>query len=70
MPASMKRNLYCRADFMEHPAAWANGDTRLVVAIEVVNANGGSPNRTLRLEADVSGGELRGWKFCENGKDT
>ena len=63
-----EKNLYCRADFMEHPSAWASGDTRMVVAVEVVNANDG-PNRTLRLEADVSGGAVHGWKFCENGKE-
>jgi len=64
-----EKNLYCRADFMEHPGEWASGDTRLVVAIEVVNASGASPARTLRLEADVSGGQVHGWKFCENGNE-
>jgi alpha-amylase/alpha-mannosidase (GH57 family) len=64
-----EKNLYCRADFMEHPGEWASGDTRLVVAIEIVNASSGSPARTLRLEADVSGGQVHGWKFCENGNE-
>ena len=63
------KNLYCRADFMEHPGDWASGDTRMVVAIEVLNANGDIPARALRLEADVSGGQVRGWKFCENGSE-
>jgi alpha-amylase/alpha-mannosidase (GH57 family) len=62
-----EKNLYCRADFMESPQEWANGNTRMVVAIEV--ADGGKPARTFRLETDISEGQVRGWKFCENGNE-
>jgi alpha-amylase/alpha-mannosidase (GH57 family) len=64
-----EKNLYCRADFMEHPGEWAIGNTRMVVAIEVANANGSNPARTFRLEADISEGSIRSWKFCENGNE-
>jgi alpha-amylase/alpha-mannosidase (GH57 family) len=62
-----EKNLYCRADFMEHPSEWASGNTRMVVAIDVVN--GDNPARVFRLEADISEGQVRGWKFCENGNE-
>ncbi|HEY2389958.1 MAG TPA: glycoside hydrolase family 57 protein [Candidatus Angelobacter sp.] len=62
-----EKNLYCRADFMESPQEWANGNTRMVVAIEV--ADGGKPARAFRLETDISEGQVRGWKFCENGNE-
>jgi len=62
-----EENLYCRVDFMEHPAEWATGETRLVVIIETLNpdANG---DQSVRLEADISHGRLRGWKLGENGR--
>jgi alpha-amylase/alpha-mannosidase (GH57 family) len=64
-----EKNLYCRADFMEHPRDWASGDTRMVVAIEAANSNNGSAARTFRLETDVSEGKVHSWKFCENGNE-
>jgi alpha-amylase/alpha-mannosidase (GH57 family) len=60
-------NLYCRADFIDDPAEWATGDTRLVVTIETVNS-GSNGNQTVRLEADISKGKLHGWKLGDNGQ--
>jgi alpha-amylase/alpha-mannosidase (GH57 family) len=57
-------NLYCRLDFIDHPSEWAQGDTRLVVAIE--NVSSGAPV-THRLEVDISGGRARGWSVGQNG---
>jgi alpha-amylase/alpha-mannosidase (GH57 family) len=62
-----EENLYCRVDFTDDPAEWATGDTRLVVTIEIVNPDGNG-NRSVRLEADISQGKLRGWKLGENGQ--
>jgi len=56
-------NLYCRMDFMEPTSEWASGDTRMVVTIEGVETK-----RSLRLEADISGGMMRSWKLCEDGQ--
>jgi hypothetical protein len=63
-------NLYCRVDFMEPAEEWASGDTKVVVAIETVNSSDGSAGHSYRLEADISEGHLRGWKFCNNGTQT
>ncbi|HEY2169459.1 MAG TPA: hypothetical protein VGJ30_07525 [Candidatus Angelobacter sp.] len=62
-----EENLYCRVDFIEDPAEWATGDTRLVVTIETVSPDGNG-NQAVRLEADISQGRLRGWKLGENGR--
>jgi len=62
-----EENLYCRVDFIEDPAEWATGDTRLVVTIETLNSEGNG-NQSVRLEADISHGRLRGWKLGENGQ--
>ncbi|HEX4603815.1 MAG TPA: glycoside hydrolase family 57 protein, partial [Candidatus Angelobacter sp.] len=61
-----EENLYCRVDFMEHPAEWANGETKLVVAIERVDPDAGAA-RSFRVEAEISEGQMRGWSFAENG---
>ena len=63
-----EENLYCRVDFIEDPAEWATGDTRLVVSIETASPDGTNGNQSLRLEADISQGKLRGWKLGENGQ--
>ncbi len=60
--------LYCRVDFIERPAEWASGDTKLVVSIESVSPDGNSPVHTVRLEAAITDGQLRGWTFGENGQ--
>jgi alpha-amylase/alpha-mannosidase (GH57 family) len=62
-----EENLYCRMDFVEDPAEWATGDTRLVVTIETLSPEGNG-NQSVRLEADISQGRLRGWKLGENGQ--
>ncbi|HEU4416870.1 MAG TPA: glycoside hydrolase family 57 protein [Candidatus Angelobacter sp.] len=62
-----EENLYCRLDFMEPPAEWAEDGTRLVVAIETLPLQGTTGPNTHRVEADISGGSLHGWKFAENG---
>ena len=62
-----EENLYCRVDFIDDPAEWATGDTRLVVAIETVSPDGNG-DQSVRLEADISQGKLRGWKLGENGQ--
>jgi alpha-amylase/alpha-mannosidase (GH57 family) len=62
-----EENLYCRMDFIEDPAEWATGDTRLVVTIETLSPDG-NDNQSVRLEADISHGRLRGWKLGENGR--
>jgi alpha-amylase/alpha-mannosidase (GH57 family) len=62
-----EENLYCRVDFIDHPAEWATGDTRLVVAIETVDPDGNG-NQSVRLEADISQGKLHGWKLGDNGQ--
>ncbi|HWS18673.1 MAG TPA: glycoside hydrolase family 57 protein [Candidatus Elarobacter sp.] len=63
-----EESLYCRVDFIDDPAEWATGDTRLVVAIETVVPGGGDGGQAVRLEADISEGKLRGWKLGENGQ--
>jgi len=60
-------NVYCRMDFIDPPAEWATGDTRLVVTIET-SGPGSNGGQTVRLEADISGGKLRGCKLGENGQ--
>jgi hypothetical protein len=55
-------------DFIDDPAEWATGDTRLVVSIETINSNENNGNQPVRLEADISQGKLRGWKLGENGQ--
>ena len=62
-----EENLYCRVDFIEDPAEWATGDTRLVVTIETLSPDSNG-NQSVRLEADISQGRLRGWKLGENGQ--
>ncbi|MGH9634415.1 MAG: glycoside hydrolase family 57 protein [Candidatus Angelobacter sp.] len=62
-----EKNLYCRVDFIDDPAEWATGDTRLVVTIETVSPDGNG-NQSVRLEADISQGTLHGWKLGENGQ--
>ena len=62
-----EKNLYCRVDFIDEPAEWATGDTRLVVTIETVGPDGNG-NQSVRLEADISQGTLHGWKLGENGQ--
>jgi alpha-amylase/alpha-mannosidase (GH57 family) len=62
-----EENLYCRVDFIDDPAEWATGDTRLVVTIETVGPDGNG-NQSVRLEADISQGKLHGWKLGENGQ--
>jgi alpha-amylase/alpha-mannosidase (GH57 family) len=62
-----EENLYCRVDFIDHPAEWATGDTRLVVTIETLSPEGDA-NQTVRLEADISQGKLHGWKLGDNGQ--
>ena len=62
-----EENLYCRVDFIDDPAEWATGDTRLVVTIETVSPDGNG-NQTVRLEADISQGKLHGWKLGDNGQ--
>jgi hypothetical protein len=62
-----EESLYCRVDFIEDPAEWATGDTRLVVAIETLSPDGNG-DQSFRLEADISQGKLRGWKLGENGR--
>jgi alpha-amylase/alpha-mannosidase (GH57 family) len=59
-------HLFCRVDFIDEPAEWATGDTRLVVAIERKPATSG-PAMTWRLEAEISGGRMRAWNFGQNG---
>src|SRR5579859_7140865 len=63
-----EQSLYCRVDFIEPPVEWATGDTRLVVAIETVSPHGGNGTQSVRLEADISQGQLQGWKLGENGQ--
>jgi hypothetical protein len=63
-----EENLYCRVDFIDPPAEWASGDTKLVVSIESVQSDSGKPARTLRLEAFVADGRISGWTFGENGQ--
>ena len=55
-----EENLYCRVDFIDDPSEWATGDTRLVVSIEAMSPDGGNGNQSMRLEADISQGKLRG----------
>jgi len=59
-----EENLYCRLDFIDHPAEWARSDTRLVIAIE--NVSSATPV-THRLEVDISGGQAHGWSVGQNG---
>jgi alpha-amylase/alpha-mannosidase (GH57 family) len=63
-----KEHLYCRVDFIDHPAEWAVHDTWLVVAIETVSPSAGKSMSAVRLEADISGGKLHAWKLGENGR--
>ena len=60
-------NLYCRLDFMEPAAEWANGDTCLVVTIESFSHKTSGLVQVNRLQADISGGQVRSWKFGEDG---
>ncbi|HZD95454.1 MAG TPA: glycoside hydrolase family 57 protein, partial [Candidatus Sulfotelmatobacter sp.] len=60
-------NLYCRLDFMEEPAEWASGDTRLVVTIETSASDSGEAPTTHRLETEISGGQVHAWRFGRNG---
>jgi alpha-amylase/alpha-mannosidase (GH57 family) len=60
-----EESLYCRVDFIEEPAAWANRDTRLVVAIETVVPESSSPAQAARLEVDIAEGKLHGWTLTE-----
>jgi len=74
-----EENLYCRVDFIDDPAEWATGETRLVVTIETASPDSGG--QAVRLEADIAEGKLRGWKLaitaskalgigsCRNGLD-
>ncbi len=57
-------NLYCRLDFSEKLSEWASADTRIVVTVEPETDESAKP--AFRLEADVSGGRLRGWKFSQD----
>jgi alpha-amylase/alpha-mannosidase (GH57 family) len=67
------KNLYCRLDFMEHPEDWEAGNTRLVVAVETSSSTDGvtADRRTTasmtmhRVEADISGGTLTGWRWSD-----
>ena len=61
-----EENLYCRLDFMEHPAEWTSGDTRLIVSIETLPVAGAAAT-TRRLEVDISDGHIRSWAFGQNG---
>jgi alpha-amylase/alpha-mannosidase (GH57 family) len=58
-------NLYCRLDFNEPPAQWAQADTRLVVTVEPVSE--GQAGTILRLETDISDGRLGDWVIIKNG---
>jgi len=62
-----EENLYCRLDFMENPAEWANGDTRLLLTIETLPRSQPPLPVTYRLEVDISGGSVREWTFARNG---
>ncbi|HET9838258.1 MAG TPA: glycoside hydrolase family 57 protein [Candidatus Angelobacter sp.] len=59
-----EQNLYFRLDFIDDPAEWAAGETRLVVAIE--NLSAVAPV-IQRLEVDISGGRARASRFGQNG---
>ena len=62
-----KENLYCRLDFIDDPAEWATGDTRLVVSIESIPSAAPDTAITHRLELSISGGRVRSWTFGQNG---
>lgn len=62
-----EENLYCRVDFIDDPAEWATGDTRLVVSIETMSPDGNG-DQSMRLEANISQGKLQGWKLGDNGQ--
>ncbi len=62
-------NLYSRLDFMETPTEWAAAGTQLVMTVESLPADSNT-GRSHRLEADISGGELHGWKFGEECQQT
>ncbi len=57
-------NLYCRIDFTENLSDWASADTRLVMTVEP--EVDGSAKPAFRLEADISGGRLQGWKLLKD----
>ncbi len=59
-----EQNLYFRLDFIDHPAEWATGETRLVIAID--NLSAAAPV-TQRLDVDISGGRVRASQFGQNG---
>jgi alpha-amylase/alpha-mannosidase (GH57 family) len=59
-----EENLYCRLDFIDEPAEWAKGDTRLTVTIESISSTTPTMHR---LETDISGGRVRAWTFGQNG---
>jgi alpha-amylase/alpha-mannosidase (GH57 family) len=63
-----EENLYCRVDFIDPPAEWASGDTKLVVSIESVEPGAGKFTHAVRLEAGVADGRINGWNFGENGQ--
>ncbi len=61
-------NLYCRLDFMDPPEEWASGETQLTLTIETQPPEASSDMTVRRLEFDISGGQVRAWKFSENGQ--
>jgi alpha-amylase/alpha-mannosidase (GH57 family) len=63
-----EHNLYCRVDFIDPPAEWAVGNTKLVVSIESLGSDGAGTGRVVRLEASVAQGRISGWTFAENGQ--
>jgi alpha-amylase/alpha-mannosidase (GH57 family) len=60
-----EESLYCRVDFIDHPAEWATGEARLVAAIETVMPERGTPVQAVRLEANIAEGKLHGWTLTE-----
>jgi alpha-amylase/alpha-mannosidase (GH57 family) len=60
-------NFYCRLDFMEEPAEWATADTRLVAALETLAPGAQEAQAAYRLEAEITGGQLRSWSFGRSG---
>jgi alpha-amylase/alpha-mannosidase (GH57 family) len=61
-------NLYCRLDFMDPPEEWASGETQLTLTVETQPPEASSPATMHRMEFDISGGQVRTWKFAENGQ--
>ncbi|HLY99776.1 MAG TPA: glycoside hydrolase family 57 protein [Candidatus Angelobacter sp.] len=54
-------NLYCRLDFIQKPAEWPLASSRLMLTIEVLANEPVTRPQTYRLEADIAGGQVRGW---------